>query len=250
MLPRRCDEIAKDVRALQQSDCRGISPQRGSGLPHLFKAMIDAGKFNLTGVPAALHQCTTGQASMHASMHVCDSTVVQARQAGIHGPARRPLILRWRVGCWGRGASTTMVISSFPGKHSLFSLPSSAAVQNQGPTTCLSALHNRADLNLSETLKSIILGCTIMDEDGSQGLLKTWLGFFARKRPERSAKPASLRSRKRDAWIRTDAYLQHDTDEFGEIDPEHLARTLRAFEDYVQYDSDRKSDSVNAPDVR
>ena len=89
-----------------------------------------------------------------------------------------------------------------------------------------------------------------MDEDDSQGLLKTVLGFFARKRPERSAQPASLGSRTRDAWLRTDAYLQHDTDELSEIDPEHLARTLRALEDYVQHDSDRDSDSVSAPDIR
>lgn len=72
-----------------------------------------------------------------------------------------------------------------------------------------------------------------MDEHDSPGLLKTVLGFFARKRPERSAQPASLRSRTRDAWLRTDAYLQLDTDGFGEIDPEPLARTLRALEDYL-----------------
>lgn len=89
-----------------------------------------------------------------------------------------------------------------------------------------------------------------MDEDDSQGLLKTVLGFFARKQPESSAQPASLRSRTRDAWLRTDAYLQHDTDGFGENDPERLARTLRALEDYVQYDSDRESDSVSAPYIR
>jgi hypothetical protein len=105
-------------------------------------------------------------------------------------------------------------------------------------------------LNLSETFESTIFRCTIMDEDDSQGLLKTVLGFFARKQPESSAQPASLRSRTRDAWLRTDAYLQHDTDGFGEIDPERLTRTLRALEDYVQYDSHRESDSVSAPDIR
>ena len=88
-----------------------------------------------------------------------------------------------------------------------------------------------------------------MDEDNSPGLLKTILRFFAQKRPERSAPPASLKSRTRDAWLRTDAYLQHDTDGFDEIDPERLARTLRALESYVQYDSDRESDSVSAPDI-
>ena len=89
-----------------------------------------------------------------------------------------------------------------------------------------------------------------MDEDDSHGLLKTLLGFFARKQPERSAQPTSLRLRTLYAWLRTDAYLQHDTDGFGDIDPKHLAKTLRAIENYVQYDADRESDSVSAPGIR
>lgn len=89
-----------------------------------------------------------------------------------------------------------------------------------------------------------------MDESDSQGLLKTVLGFFARKRPERSVQPASLKSQTRDAWLRTDAYLQHDTDGFGEIEPGHLARTLSALEDYVQDNPDRQSDSVSDSNIR
>ncbi|KAJ3555522.1 hypothetical protein NPX13_g10337 [Xylaria arbuscula] len=81
----------------------------------------------------------------------------------------------------------------------------------------------------------------MMDEDDSQGLLKTVLGFFARKRPEKS-ESASLKTRTRDAWLRTDSYLQHDSGGYGEIEPRHLATTLRAFEDYVQYDSDQETD--------
>ncbi|KAF5861265.1 hypothetical protein ETB97_000457 [Aspergillus alliaceus] len=88
-----------------------------------------------------------------------------------------------------------------------------------------------------------------MDGDDSQGLLKSVLGFFARKRPERSAQPASLRSRTREAWLRTDAYLQHDADGFGEIDPGRVAKALRTLENYVQYDSDRESDSSLEHDV-
>lgn len=89
-----------------------------------------------------------------------------------------------------------------------------------------------------------------MDGDDSQGLLKSVLGFFARKRPERLAQPRSLRSRTREAWLRTDAYLQHDADELGEIDPERLAKTLRTMEDYVQFDSDRESDFVSTLGIR
>ncbi|GAW11454.1 hypothetical protein ANO14919_008000 [Xylariales sp. No.14919] len=80
-----------------------------------------------------------------------------------------------------------------------------------------------------------------MDDDtDSQSLLQSVLGLFARKRPQRSAKPASLRSRKREAWLRTDAFLQRD--DLGEADPESVARTLRAFEHLVQDDSDHEID--------
>jgi hypothetical protein len=88
-----------------------------------------------------------------------------------------------------------------------------------------------------------------MDQNESQGLFHTVLGFLSRRRPERSA-PTSLKSKKRDAWLRTDAYLQHDTDAIGEINPERLARTLRALEEYIEYDSDRDSDYVSAPLTR
>ncbi|PVH92328.1 subtilisin-like protein [Periconia macrospinosa] len=80
-----------------------------------------------------------------------------------------------------------------------------------------------------------------MDDDtDSQGLLQSVLGLFARKRPQKSAKPASLTSRKREAWLRTDAFLQRD--DLGEADPESVARTLRAFEHLVQDDSDQEVD--------
>lgn len=77
-----------------------------------------------------------------------------------------------------------------------------------------------------------------MDQDDSRGLLKSILGIFARKQPETSAQQASLGAQARDAWVRADAYLQHETDELGEVDPEQVARTLTAFENLVEYDSD------------
>ena len=84
-----------------------------------------------------------------------------------------------------------------------------------------------------------------MDHDDSHGLLKSILGFFARKPLETSTPPTSLRSQVLDAWLRTDAYLQHEIDDFGEIDPEQVARTLGAFENLVQHDSARGPDSVS-----
>ncbi|KAJ5242226.1 uncharacterized protein N7469_000553 [Penicillium citrinum] len=81
-----------------------------------------------------------------------------------------------------------------------------------------------------------------MNQVNSQGLLKSILGFFARKPPETSTQPVSLRTQALDAWVRTDAYLQHETSDFGEVDPEQLARTLAKFENLVHYGSDRGQD--------
>ncbi|KAK9423695.1 putative Peptidase S8/S53 domain-containing protein [Seiridium unicorne] len=79
-----------------------------------------------------------------------------------------------------------------------------------------------------------------MDDAYSRGLLRFMLGFFARKQPEKTAHPASLKSRTREAWLRTDSFLQHD--EFDAKDSEGIARTLSALEDYVQDDSGLESD--------
>ncbi|KAJ9616133.1 hypothetical protein H2204_014077 [Knufia peltigerae] len=81
-----------------------------------------------------------------------------------------------------------------------------------------------------------------MDEDDSQELLNTVLGVLAPRRPEKSAQPSPLSARKLAAWLRTEAYLQRETDDFGEIEPEYRARTLRALEYYVQFDSNQEPD--------
>lgn len=88
-----------------------------------------------------------------------------------------------------------------------------------------------------------------MDDDtDSQSLLQSVLGLFTRRQPQRSVKPASLRSRKREAWLRTDAFLQRDN--IVEAEPESVARTLRAFEHLVQDDSDREIDFVGIFDIQ
>jgi hypothetical protein len=86
------------------------------------------------------------------------------------------------------------------------------------------------------------------DNTNSQSLLQSVLGLFARNRTQKSAKPVSLRSRRREAWLRTDAFLQHD--DLGEADPESVARTLQAFEHLVQDDSDREIDFVGVLDIQ
>ena len=83
-----------------------------------------------------------------------------------------------------------------------------------------------------------------MDDKDSRGLLKSILGLFARKQPERST-PASLQSQALDAWVRTDAYLQHETNDFDVYEPAQVKRTLTTFENLVHYDSDLDLDAVS-----
>lgn len=86
------------------------------------------------------------------------------------------------------------------------------------------------------------------DNTDSQSLLQSVLGIFTRKRPQRSVKPVSLESRKREAWLRTDAFLQRDN--LDEADPESVTRTLRALEHYVQDDCDREINFVSILDIQ
>lgn len=86
---------------------------------------------------------------------------------------------------------------------------------------------------------------TTMDHNESRGLLKTILGFLARRTPEKSTPPTSLKSQALDAWVRTDAYLQHNADDFDEIDPERVASSLKTFENLVQYESNPEPGSVS-----
>lgn len=110
----------------------------------------------------------------------------------------------------------------------------------------LSASYDRAELNLCKPFKSANSRCTTMDHDDSRGLLKGILGIFARKPPKSLKSPTSLRSQRLDAWVRADAYLQHETNDLDEMNTDQVARTLRTFENLIQYDSDREQDSVSS----
>ncbi|KAJ9606165.1 hypothetical protein H2200_009126 [Cladophialophora chaetospira] len=63
--------------------------------------------------------------------------------------------------------------------------------------------------------------------------------------PNSPIKPSSYSSRSREAWLRADEFLQHESDEPGNAS-ESVAGTLRALKDYDQVDSDREADSVSA----
>jgi hypothetical protein len=81
-----------------------------------------------------------------------------------------------------------------------------------------------------------------MDDDDTDapGLLQSVLGLFAGKRPQKS--PKSLRSRKRQAWLRADSFTQRD--DLREADPASVERALCAFEHLVQDDAHREIDFV------
>lgn len=86
------------------------------------------------------------------------------------------------------------------------------------------------------------------DDDCPQGFFQSVLGIFTRTRPQKSAKARSLETRRREAWLRADAFAQQD--DLDGADPESVERTLRAFEDYVQDDSDREINYVSTFDVQ
>ena len=89
-----------------------------------------------------------------------------------------------------------------------------------------------------------------MEVDETPGLLRSVFGFLARKPPERPIKkPKSLKARRQDAWLRTDAFLQHDADAFDEMEPEQRKRTLHALEGYVEVNPDGEEDLVCAPEL-
>lgn len=89
------------------------------------------------------------------------------------------------------------------------------------------------------------MNSTRMTMDNARGFLKDILGYFAHKPPEETTQPASLRSQTLEAWVRTDAFLQHETNDLDGIDPDQLARTLTALENLVQYDHHPKQHIVS-----
>ncbi|RFN43276.1 intracellular serine protease [Fusarium flagelliforme] len=83
------------------------------------------------------------------------------------------------------------------------------------------------------------------DDDDPRGFFQSVLGIFTRIRPQKSAKPRSLKTRWQEAWLRADAFAQQD--DLDRADPESVERTLRACERYVQDDYDQEIDFSRQP---
>lgn len=84
-----------------------------------------------------------------------------------------------------------------------------------------------------------------MNHEENQGLLHSVLGFFARRAPERSTQSSSVGSRAADAWMRADAFLQHEDNEVGARDPEQVERALRAFDNLIEHEPSGEADPVS-----
>lgn len=82
-----------------------------------------------------------------------------------------------------------------------------------------------------------------MDDEDPRVLLKSVLGYLAQKQPDRSTS-ASPQSQALDAWVRTDSYLQHETNDFDDYEAAQVKRILKTFENFVPYDSDLDADAV------
>ncbi|KAK2689589.1 hypothetical protein QWA68_011989 [Fusarium oxysporum] len=72
-----------------------------------------------------------------------------------------------------------------------------------------------------------------MSQNGQASLFRRILGYVAGWSPERSA-PQTVESQARNAWVRTDAFLQYETQDFESLDPQHQAKALRALNNLVQ----------------
>ncbi|KAK4553672.1 hypothetical protein LTR86_009170 [Recurvomyces mirabilis] len=83
-----------------------------------------------------------------------------------------------------------------------------------------------------------------MDHEENQGLLQSFLGLFARRGPERSIQSTSVQSQATDAWMRADAFLQHEDNGAGGRDPEQVKRALRALDNLLEPEHSREADSL------
>jgi hypothetical protein len=83
-----------------------------------------------------------------------------------------------------------------------------------------------------------------MSQNGQAGLFRRIVGYLAGWSPERST-PQTVESRARNAWVRTDALLQYENQDFESFDPQQQAKALRALNDLVQFKPNQDVDFVS-----
>ncbi|KAF4333670.1 intracellular serine protease [Fusarium beomiforme] len=80
-----------------------------------------------------------------------------------------------------------------------------------------------------------------MSQNRQAGLFRRIVGYVAGWSPERST-PQTVESQARNAWLRTDAFLQYETQDFESLDPQYQAKALRALNNLVQFNQNQDVD--------
>lgn len=83
-----------------------------------------------------------------------------------------------------------------------------------------------------------------MDQNGQVGLFKRIVGFVAGWSPEQST-PRTLSSQTRDAWVRTDAYVEYGNQDFESLDPQQQANALRRLNNCIQVKQNHDANFVS-----
>jgi ABC-type hemin transport system ATPase subunit len=98
--------------------------------------------------------------------------------------------------------------------------------------------HDSSECNYHDYIAST------MSQNGQAGLFRRIVGYLAGWSPERST-PQTAESQARSAWVRTDALLQYENEDFESLDPQHQANALRALNDFVQFKQSQDVDFVS-----
>ncbi|RBA22818.1 hypothetical protein FPRO05_01165 [Fusarium proliferatum] len=73
-----------------------------------------------------------------------------------------------------------------------------------------------------------------MSQNNEAGWFRRIMGYLASLSPEQSTPQTANSQRRDDAWLRTDAYLQYENQDFESLDPQLQASALRALNNCVQ----------------
>lgn len=73
-----------------------------------------------------------------------------------------------------------------------------------------------------------------MSQNNEAGWFRRIMGYVASLSPEQSTPQTANSQRRDDAWLRTDAYLQYENQDFESLDPQLQASALRALNNCVQ----------------
>ncbi|KLO93195.1 Uncharacterized protein LW93_6189 [Fusarium fujikuroi] len=79
-----------------------------------------------------------------------------------------------------------------------------------------------------------------MSQNNEAGWFRRIIGYVASLSPEQSTPQTANSQRRDDAWVRTDAYLQYENQDFESLDPQLQASALRALNNCVQVEQNHE----------